>query len=195
MGTAGLTITGIGKYSGSRSISFKIVRKSVSKLSFSQPDDQTYSGKAKTPALTVRNGTVKLKKNTDYTLTYSKNKNVGTAVITVKGKGSYKGSCKVYFRILPKKPTLSRAVSSARGKMTVSWKKASGAGAYQIQYSTSSSFKNAKKVKAGAGSAAKTITNLKKGKTYYVRIRSYKTVDGKKYYSGWSSKKKVKIKK
>lgn len=195
VGTAGLTITGIGKYSGSRSISFKIVKKSVSKLSFSQPEDQTYSGKAKTPALTVRNSTVKLKKNTDYTLTYSRNKNVGTAVITVKGKGSYKGSYKVYFRILPQKPTLSRAVSSARGKMTVSWKKASGAGAYQIQYSTSSSFKNAKKVKAGAGSAAKTITNLKKGKTYYVRIRSYKTVDGKKYYSGWSSKKKVKIKK
>ena len=54
--------------------------------------------------------------------------------------------------------------------------------------------KNAKTVTV-KGKTSRVIKNLKKGKTYYVRVRTYKTVDKVKYYSGWCGKKKVKIRK
>ena len=78
---------------------------------------------------------------------------------------------------------------------TVKWKKRSGVTGYQIQYGTKSSFKGAKTVtvkKASTGS--KKIKKLKARKKYYVRVRAYKTVNGKKYYSAWSKKKHVKTK-
>ena len=64
---------------------------------------------------------------------------------------------------------------------------------YQIQYSTSSSFAKGNKTVTvkGASIVSKTITNLTAQKKYYVRIRTYKTVNGKKYYSAWSAKKNV----
>ena len=67
---------------------------------------------------------------------------------------------------------------------------------YQIQYATDSKFtKNVKKVTVPKYSTtSKKITKLKPKKKYYVQIRSYKTVGGKKYYSAWSAKKTVKTK-
>ena len=124
----------------------------------------------------------------------AKNKNIGKAVITIKGKGSYTGKKKLYFNIVPKKTALTRVVSNTKSRMGVNWKKISGVTGYQIQYSTSSSFKNAKTVTV-KGKTSRVIKNLKKGKTYYVRVRTYKTVDKVKYYSGWCGKKKVKIRK
>ncbi|MCD8054099.1 MAG: leucine-rich repeat protein [Lachnospiraceae bacterium] len=93
--------------------------------------------------------------------------------------------------------TLSSVKNSASKKMTVKWKKNSKATGYQIQYSTSSSFASGNKTVSvsKAATVSKTIGSLKKGKTYYVRIRAYKTVSGTKYYSAWSAKKKVKISK
>ena len=79
--------------------------------------------------------------------------------------------------------------------MTASWKKLSGVTGFQIQYSTDKNFKSGNKAvtvkKASAVSQA--ISGLTKGKTYYVRIRSYKTVSGKNMYSAWSAAKSVKI--
>ena len=77
-------------------------------------------------------------------------------------------------------------------KLSVKWAKNSKSTGYQIEYVTG---KTTKKVNASAKSKSKTISKLKKGKTYYVRIRSYKKVSGTTYYGAWSSKKKVKIKK
>ena len=141
----------------------------------------------------MKNGSVKLKKNRDYTVQYSKNKNIGTGVITIKGKGSYTGTKKLYFKILPKKVSWRSAVSKKRGLLTLSWKKVSQASGYQIQYSQKSNFKNSRSVSVGAGTATKTIQKLSRGKVYYVRIRSFRKVGSKKYYSGWSSVKKVRI--
>lgn len=194
VGTAQVTITGKGKYRGTRTLSFKIVKQSVASLKYSRISDKTYNGKAQKPNVTVKNGSLKLKKNKDYTITYSKNKNIGKAVITIKGKGSYNGKKKLYFNIVPKKTALTRVVSNTKSRMGVNWKKISGVTGYQIQYSTSSSFKNAKTVTV-KGKTSRVIKNLKKGKTYYVRVRTYKTVDKVKYYSGWCGKKKVKIRK
>ena len=90
-------------------------------------------------------------------------------------------------------PVLSSVKNVKGKKATVAWKKASSVSGYQVQYATSSSFKSAKSVKTTASS--KTISKLSKNKKYYVRVRSYKVVSGKTYYSSWSKVKTVTIKK
>lgn len=96
-----------------------------------------------------------------------------------------------------KKVTLNSVKSKAKGKITVSWKRVSGASGYQVAYSKSKSFPSkktaVKNVNAAYGS--KTFSGLSKGKTYYVRVRAYKKVDGKKSYGKWSSVQKVTVKK
>lgn len=155
----------------------------------------TYSGKAKKPAVTVkdRKGN-KLKKGTDYTVTYSKNKAIGTAKVTVKFKGNYEGKVTRTFKINPKGTSLSK-VSARKKGFFVKWKKQTKkTTGYQIQYSTSKKFteKTTKTVKVKNNkTTTKTVSNLKGKKKYYVRIRTYKTVSGKKYYSEWSEVKKV----
>ena len=80
--------------------------------------------------------------------------------------------------------------------MKVKWKKNTKVNGYQVQYCLKSSFKGAKKVTIKKNkTTSKKIKGLKKGKKYYVRIRSFKIANGKKYYSAWSAKKTVTIKK
>lgn len=77
------------------------------------------------------------------------------------------------------------------GKLTARWKKISAVSGYQIQYSVSSKFNEAKTVSTTA--VSKTLSGLKRGRTYYVRIRAYKKTGGKIYYGAWSNRKGVKI--
>ena len=95
------------------------------------------------------------------------------------------------------KPAVSSVTNSAASKMTVKWGKNSTATGYSIQYSLSSSFDGGNKTvtAAGASTVSKVIASLTRGKTYYVRIRTYKTVDGVKFWSAWSAAKSVKISK
>ena len=78
--------------------------------------------------------------------------------------------------------------------VTLKWKRNAKAGGYQIQYSTNKNFAKKKTVKVGSKVSKKIFKKMKKGKTYYIRIRAYKKVGGKVYYSGWV-KKKIKVKK
>ena len=119
------------------------------------------------------------------------------AVVACYGSGnsesiSTKSAKRIARQVAPAAPTVS---NTAAGKITVKWTRSSKATGYQIQYSTSSSFASSNKAvtitKNTTGS--KVIGSLTKGKTYYVRIRKYKTVKGIKYYSAWSAKKTVKI--
>ena len=132
---------------------------------------------------------------TDYTVTYKNNTKVGTATVTVKGKGNYTGSRKATFKINLKGTTISK-VTAGKKKLTVTWKKqAKQVSGYQIQYGMKKDFSDAKKVTvSGAKTVKKVIKSLKEKKYYYVRIRTYKTVSGKKYYSSWSKYKKIKTK-
>ena len=80
--------------------------------------------------------------------------------------------------------------------MKVTWKKNAVGSGYQIQYSTSAKFTGAKSVLVTKNTVVtKTLTGLAKGKKYYVRLRTYKTVGGAKYYSGWSAVKTVTVRK
>ena len=90
-------------------------------------------------------------------------------------------------------PVQYKPSSKASGKLIVRWKKAAGASGYQIQYAASRSMRGARTVSTSA--MTRTLSGLKKGSTYYVRIRAYKKVSGKTYYSTWSSVKNAKIKK
>ena len=80
--------------------------------------------------------------------------------------------------------------------MTVSWAKHANATGYQLQYSTDKNFRNAVQnvtIKK-ASTVKKAISGLVSKKTYYVRIRTYKTISGTKYYSAWSGTLSVKVK-
>ena len=100
----------------------------------------------------------------------------------------------VCYKVL--RPTIKSATNSASKKMTVKWAKNAKANGYQIQYSLKSNFSGAKSVSADKNSiVTKTIGGLTKGKKYYVRLRTYKKVGSKKYYSTWSATKTVVIKK
>lgn len=89
-------------------------------------------------------------------------------------------------------------IKSVKGKkkaLTVKWKKAAGVKGYQLQYSRKKNFKKAKTITIKKAKKTKrTIRKLKRKKRYYVRIRTYKVVGGKTFYSAWSKKKSRKTK-
>ena len=192
-GTATVTVKGKGRCTGSQKATFKIKPISLSKGELTVKD-QIYTGKALKPAVTVKYGKVKLKKGTDYTVTYKNNKAIGTATATVKGKGNYTGSKKVTFRINPKGTAFSK-LTGGKQQITLKWKNPKNITGYEIQYSLKKSFSGKKTVKIkNAKTLTTTIKKLAANKTYYVRIRTYTTVKKKNYYSAWSKIKAVKTK-
>ena len=157
-----------------------------------------YDGKVKTPAVTVKYGSKTLTKGTDYTVSYaSGRKNVGQYKVVITYKGSYTGTKTLYFKIYPPKTTLSSVATSGSKALKVTWgKKSTQVTGYQIQYSTSSKFASGNKTKTISSykTTSTTIKSLTAKKTYYVRVRTYKTVGGKTYYSSWSNVKYKKTK-
>lgn len=155
-----------------------------------------YNGKAQKPTITVIDNGGNIVDTTNYTISYSNNKNVGQASVTVTFVGNYSGTVRKTFNIVPKGTSLSKVTAQKKG-FTVKWKKQTKQiTGYEIQYSTNSKFKGAKTVKnIKAKTTTKRISKLKAKKKYYVKIRTYKTVKGRKYYSDWSKSKKVVTKK
>ena len=93
----------------------------------------------------------------------------------------------------PKRVKSLRIKNLKKRKLNAKWKKLKGVSGYQVQYALSKKMKKAKLKNCKVASI--TIKKLKKRKTYYVRVRAYKYVNGKKVYGKWSSIKKIKIKK
>lgn len=156
----------------------------------------TYDGKVKTPTVTVKDSDGKtLVKDKDYTVSYaSGRKAVGTYKVTVKGKGKYSSTKTLTFKINPEKTAIS-TLTAAQKAFSVKWvKKTAQVSGYQIQYSTKKDFSSGNKMVTvkGMDNVSKTIKNLVAGKTYFVRVRTFKTVDGKNYASAWSAAKSVK---
>ena len=163
----------------------------------------TYNGKVQKPSIKTVGGKT-LKSGTDYSVKWSNasSKDVGSYTITITGKGNYTGTTKATYKINPKGTKLSKLLKGKKS-VTVKWKKQSTKMAkkritgYQIQLATDSKFtKNKKEVTVkGYSKASKTVSKLKGGKKYYVRIRTYMTVNGEKCYSPWSKVKTVTTKK
>ena len=155
----------------------------------------TYSGGVKTPSVTVKdaNGNA-LHNKTDYIVQYaSGRKNVGTYKVIVTLKDNYSGKKTLSFTINPKGTAIS-SLSKSKKAFTAKWKKQSAqTSGYQLLYSTNSKFKSRNKYVTVSSykTTSKTIKKLAAKKKYYVKIRTYKNVSGKKYYSGWSAAKTV----
>ena len=148
-----------------------------------------YTGKNIKPAVTVKNEAGKtLTKGKSYTLTYSSNKNVGTAKVTVTFIGFYDGKVTKSFRIYPSAVTPVRVVPGSR-EILVNWKKQTKQiSGYQVQCASDKAFTKGVHTFSvkNADRTGMMIYDLKEKNTYYVRIRNYLTKNGKNYYSKWS---------
>ena len=194
VGTAKVTITGKGNYTGSVSKTYSI-KNNFKKATISGISIKSYTGKNITQSFTVKYNGKTLKKGTDYTVSYSSNKNIGTATVKVTGKGSYAGTITKTFKINPAKQEIQKLTAKSKA-FFVDWAQKGSATGYEIQYATNSKFTSAKKVTITNNKTDKTtISKLSGKKKYYVRVRSYTTVKGTKYYGAWSASKSVTTKK
>ena len=158
-----------------------------------------YNGSDKEPGVAIQDAYGNdLTEDVDYTLDYYNNLTVGKATVIVSGKGKYAGVIAgVRFTIKPKTVTVKSVKKASSRKLNVVWAshKTQTTG-FQVRYATTKKFKSGtyKTVTLTSKSAtSKALTKLKAGKTYYVKVRAYKTVDGKKIYSSWSKVKSAKV--
>ena len=194
VGTAKVTITGKGNYTGSVSKTYSI-KNNFKKATVSGISTKAFTGKNITQSITVKYNGKTLKKGTDYTVSYSNNKNIGTATVKIAGKGSYTGTITKTFKINPAKQEIQKLTAKSKA-FFVDWAQKGSATGYEIQYATNSKFTSAKKVTITNNKTDKTtISKLSGKKKYYVRVRSYTTVKGTKYYGAWSASKSVTTKK
>ena len=194
VGTAKVTITGKGNYTGSVSKTYSI-KNNFKKATVSDISTKAFTGKNITQTITVKYNGKTLKNGTDYTVSYSSNKNIGTATVKIAGKGSYTGTITKTFKINPAKQEIQKLTAKSKA-FFVDWAQKGSATGYEIQYATNSKFTSAKKVTITNNKTDKTtVSKLSSKKKYYVRVRSYTTVKGTKYYGAWSASKSVTTKK
>lgn len=155
----------------------------------------SFDGKFKTPSVTVKLGSTVLRKGIDYVVSYRNNKNVGKATVVITGKGLYAGTITRTFVINPAKQEIQKLTAKSKG-FYIDYAAKGHATGYEIQYATNSSFSGAKKTVITSNKTDKvTVSKLSGNKKYYVRVRTYTTVNGIKYYGAWSAVKTVTTKK
>ena len=170
VGTVKITITGIGKYTGSVSRSFKIVKKNLANCTYSSVSGFDYDGTEKTPTVTIKNGTRTLSRGTDYTLQYKNNKNAGVGQVIISGAGNYSGTVIRYFNINVLQPTGLRMESSKANSVKLVWNFSGKATGYEIYRKQSDG-----KYKKIATTKKTTYTNKKlaPSTSYKYKVRAY----------------------
>ena len=199
VGYATYTVTGIkdAGFNGKAELSYRIIPRKMKYVSVKMKSSHlTYSGKIRKPSLQLSYKGIPLKEGTDYTVSKATAKNVGTGTVEITGKGNFSEKRTVTYRIVPKTPSVTKAKPLRGKKIYVRWKtKKNQVSGYQIAYSVRKNFKSGKVLKISKKSAVKKTFKVKKAKKkYYVRVRTYKTVKGKKIYSSWSKAKVLKTK-
>ena len=188
-GTATVTITGMGDYSGTAEKTFRIAPKNVTPAVTLAKNSYVYSGNNLRPPATVKAGSVTLEKGTDYTVTYPTScSDVGSYNVTVTLKGNYTGSIQVPYTVVPKSTRLFSVVGT-NSQFTAKWyRQTTQVTGYQVQYNLTGDFSTGSKHVwvTSSNSYFRTITKPVAGRNYFVRVRTYKNVDGKRYYSAWS---------
>ena len=175
--------------------SIKTANNDITKATVSGISTKAFTGKAIKQNVTVKVGNTVLKNGTDYTVSYSNNKKVGKATVKITGKGKYGGVITKTFKINPAKQEIQKLTAKSKA-FFVDWAQKGSATGYEIQYATNSKFTSAKKVTITNNKTDKTtVSKLSANKKYYVRVRSYTTVGGTKYYGAWSAVKNVTTKK
>ena len=175
--------------------SIKTANNDITKSTVSGISTKAFTGKAITQNVTVKVGNTVLKNGTDYTVSYSNNKKVGKATVKITGKGKYGGVITKTFTINPAKQEIQKLTAKSKA-FFIDWAQKGSATGYEVQYATNSKFTGAKKVTITNSKTDKTtVSKLSANKKYYVRVRSYTTVGGTKYYGAWSAVKNVTTKK
>ncbi len=128
-----------------------------------------------------------------------KAKAVGTATITVTASETEAYNAQVIevtVKVIPKGIAVQKVFSKKSAKLTAKWAAVKKIDGFEIQYTNKDkTFKKAKKTKVKNPKATKvTVEKLKKHQKYFVRVRTYKVVNGETYYSNWSKVKSVKVK-
>ena len=146
---------------------------------------------------------VMVKGNSTFTRTLTGLKNGKTYYVkiqtyrTVSGKtywSSWSDAKSIKVDQKPYGSSVSKLTNPSRKAMKISWDKAPSATGYHIQYAADSSMKGTKDIYINnKDTLTKTVSGLTKGKTYYVRIQTFRKVSGKTYWSSWSKAKKIKI--
>lgn len=126
-------------------------------------------------------------------------KGTGRTTVTVKAAASTNylaGTKTITVTVAPHKMAISSLKNSATKQLTVSWKQDKTVTGYEVCYASSKKYAGAHYIVVKKNSVLKsTISGLKKNTTYYVRVRSYKLVNGKALFGNWSGTKSVKVKK
>lgn len=136
--------------------------------------DQTYTGKKITPKITLKDGDYTLKEGTDFTVSFENNKNIGTATVTINGKGIYTGKKVREFKIVKPAATGEKAtvkVVKKDGILKVTWSEVIGAENYYIWVSRNGG--NFEKIKVLDGSKKSYSLKYKSGTTYQFAITAY----------------------
>ncbi|MCL2014133.1 MAG: DUF4886 domain-containing protein [Oscillospiraceae bacterium] len=188
-GKARAVVKGRGNYKGTRAKSFTINKKKIKSIKISKIKTRTYNGKKHKPAIVVKDGKKKLKRNRDYTVTYKRNRNPGIAQAYIRGKGGYKGNILTSFTIRPDVVSNVRVNKRESGKERIRWKRDRTAHGIQMQYSKNRQFRGrtTQTVMLKGTSAAKNIENPDEEKIYYKRLRKYVMVNNRKIYSRWTN--------
>lgn len=201
-GTYKVKIDFVGDYSGSLTKTFSIKKSNQVIAASNQVKSLSAKNFSLNAKLTKGNGKLTYKSSNAKVATISSSgkvtiKGVGKTTITITASATTnynKASKTVTVTVNPNGTSVISVKNSSPKSLTVQWKRNSSVTGYQIRYSTSSTFKGKKTITVKKNSTLKTtISKLTKGKTYYIQIRTYKTVSGKNYYSGWSAAKKIKI--
>ena len=203
-GTAKITVNGMGQYGGSQVKTFTVkplgLSSSYAKITIPY-SAYTYTGSVIKPEATVKFKNGSVIPSDDYSVSYSNNIKVGMATMTVKAKGgNTSGSYTKTFVVKPAKNAI-KSITTTKGAFKITWTKGTaGTVGYQVLYSTDKNFKN--------NVHSYTSTNLsdlsenfskvpKSGETWYVKVRSFYTKDGKTTstrYGNYSSVKIIKVK-
>lgn len=193
LGKATITIKGIGNYKGTKKVSYTIVKRSVRSVTCHYKKTRSYTGRWVKPNVTLKVGKVKLKKNRDYTLVYRNNLQIGKASVVIRGMGNFTGKKTITFKIVPQTPKIQKLKKNKKS-FVITYSSGKMVHGYQMEVSTASSFAAKKTQKYILNGNRFEAFGLKKG-TYYIRVKAYYSKKGKRYESGYTSKRKIKIKK
>ncbi|MCI7207128.1 MAG: SH3 domain-containing protein [Clostridium sp.] len=190
VGNATITINGIGNYTGSKKVNFNIAPKKldISSATVNSIGSKTYTGASIKPSVTVTLNNKTLKLNKDYNVSYSNNKNIGTAKILIKGIGEYEGEKTVTFNIIPPKVTNLKSSKRTYNSITLSWDKIDNVTGYKVyRYDVKTESYKLIKTISDASTTSYTNSKLTSATKYLYKVRSYKIVNNKTHNGDYSS--------
>ena len=178
VGTATVTVTGIGKYSGTASANFKITPQNIGRATASKIGNQSYDGKKKKPDVTIKSDGVTLKKGTDFSVSHVDNKIPGKARVIIKGKGNFTGTKTISYKIVVPKVKGVKVAKYTSSSITFTWKQNKLVSGYEIYNSKNKRVAHIRK----NSTVQATVSKLKAGKSETYRVRAVVN-QGKYFYS------------